>query len=241
MQPTIKLDSSRWQAAARELFQTSSRTCVDFTNGQALKVAVESVRQTEKANRAKIAQVLGQIASSVSFKQVSRGKNKGKMRTVRGPATVKQDSFAARILGKRFKETGKWGVKGDTMEERAANLIKARMRSATFIAAGWIAARNKLWSYVRQKPTGLTSTGGAKQLGKPKGNAKPANFAMTSKIQATIENAAFNTRPQPPSGKGDAMPVAKKGLQAALNVAAQDMIEELKRRLNPDFKRFNRK
>jgi hypothetical protein len=240
MKPTVNVVISEWQAASRQLFETSSRSCGDFTNGQALKVAIESVRQTDKANRTVIGHILGAVGRSVSFKLVSRGKNKGKMRTVKGKIQAKEDSFAARILGKRFKETGKWGVKGDTMEERVHNLILARTRSAGFIASGWIAARNVLWSVVKKKPAGTSSLSGVRQVGKPKGRAKPATFSLRSKIVSEIENSALmDHEGRTPAPGGNPMPVAQLGLQAALNVAAKDMIAELARRLNPDFRKVS--
>lgn len=241
MRPKISVEAKEFQAAAKALFETSSRTCVDFTNGQALKVAIESVRETDKANRAQIAAVLGATGQGVSFKQVSRGKNKGQMRTVRGKVEVREDSFAERILGKRFQLTGEWGVRGNTMAERVRNFIAARVRSAGFVAAGWIGARNVLWSQVKQKPAGLKSLAGATLKGKPKGTAVAARFSLKSKIVAIIENSAFDTDPKEPSKPGNAMPIAEKGLNAALKKAAEDMINELKRRLDPDFKKASAK
>lgn len=214
---------------------------VDFTNGQALKVALEAVRQTDKANRAQIAHTLGATAQGVGFKVVSRGKNKGAIRVQRGPIQTREDSFAERILAKRFQLTGRWGARGDNMAERVANFIQSRMRSAGFIAAGWIGARNAIWAHVRQKPAGMKSTAGARQIGKPKGTAIPARFSLNSKIVATVINSALNAQVKPPGNKGNPMPIGEKGLQAALNIAAADMIQELERRLNPDFKKASAK
>lgn len=240
MIPTIKIDSREWQAAARALFETSSRTCVDFTNGQALKVAIESTRQTEKANRIKIAYELGVIGRAVEKRISTRGKNKGKTKFKLGKFEVKQDSFAERILGSRFQKTGEWGVRGDTMDERAHNLIVGRQRAASFIASGWIAARNALWSIVKNKPAGTKSLGGAKQYGRPKGWARPAIFSLKSNIQSVIANTALQSNvSKPPATGGDPMPVATRGLQQAINSAAQDMLNELARRLDPDFKKVS--
>lgn len=240
MNPTISIDSREWQAAARQLFETSSRTCVDFTNGQALKVAVESVRQTHKANRSAIEYILGAVSRAVSFSTISRGKNKGKMRVKRGVLALREDSFAARILAKRFKETGQWGVKGDTMDERARNLIASRTRAAGFIASGWIGARNVLWSIVRKKPAGVTAMAGARQFGRPKGSAKPATFSLRSNIEAIIANTALQANiSKPPSPGGDPMPEAVHGLQAAMDVAAKDMLNTLAQRLDPDFRKVS--
>lgn len=237
MAPTITIDAREWQLAAKLLHETSSRTSVDFINGQALKVSVESVRQTEKANRAEIENTLGAVARSVSFSTISRGKRKGQMRVKRGLFEAREDSFAERILAKRFRETGKWGVKGETMQERIHNLIVGRTRAAGFIASGWIAARNILWSVVRKKPTRTTIIADARQYGRPKGTAQRAVFSLRSNIEASITNTALQSFvSKPPAPGGNPMPPAERGLQMALNVAARDMLGELERRLNPDFK-----
>lgn len=216
---------------------------VDFTNGQALKVAVEAVRQTEKANRSTIAWALGAIGNAVEFKmrkRDSKSGKKGSFRSVKSGLLVKEKSFAERILLKRFQETGQWGAKGETMEERVRNFIASRSRSAGFIASGWIGARNALWSFVKQKPAGVRTVANARQYGRAKGRAKPASFSLRSVITAVIENTALMAMMgKAPAPGGDPMPTAIKGLQAAINVAAQDMLAELARRLQPDFKRVS--
>lgn len=238
IRPHITLDTRGWMLAAQDLKETSSRSCADFINGQALKVAVEAIKQTKRSNAARIAQVLGEIGREVSFGTVSRGKNKGKTRTKRGNRIVAEGSLAERILGARFEQTGQWGVKGDTMVERARNLIASSVRSAAFIASGWIPAFRVLRSIVYDKPSGTTSSQGAKQYGKAKGSAKPARFSFAQKIECIIQNTALLTIGKPPSKGGDPMPVAKAGLQAALDTAARDMIETLAKRLKRDLKRF---
>lgn len=243
MKPSIDLDMREWTAAARQLKATSSRTCVDFTNGQALKVSIEAVRQTERANRTAIQWMLGAVGRAVAFKTRTRDTKrgaKGSTRVVRGNLLVKENSFAERILAKRFQLTGKWGVKGSTMEERVRNLINARTRSAAFIASGWIGARNMLFSLVKKKPAGMRSTADAKQYGRPKGSARPASFSLTNKIEAEIVNTALlSGQSNPPATGGNPMPVAQRGLRAALAISARDMLAELARRLQPDFKKFS--
>ena len=243
MKPTIRIDASGWQRAAQELFQTSSRTCVDFTNGQALKVSIESVRQTKKANAEELARKLGATGREVSFNVIKRGKNAGKTRVVRGRiTTANEETFAHRILIARRINTGKWGIKGDLLKDKVSNFIRARMASVSFISAGWLPARNRLFSIVRNK-TGIKTTGmfGAKKRGKDKGSAKPALFSLRSKIEAIIENTALLQKANPPAPGGDPMPVATQGLQKALDLAAKDMIETLQKRLEPDFRKFNGK
>lgn len=209
MNPTIDIDSRNWKAAANALFRTSSRSCVDFTNGQALKVAIESVRRTKKTQAAVIRKELNPV-------------------------------FVERILCKRFQKTRDWGVNGNTMAERVKNFIAARVRSAAFIASGWIPARKRLFSVVRQKPPGTSlSFAGSRQFGRDKGSAKPAtNGGLKSLIFAEISNTALLPQGRYPAPGGDPMPEARQGLRAALREATRDMIETLARRLNKDFKPF---
>lgn len=244
MIPTTTLDMREWTAAAMALKETSSRTAVDFINGQSLKVAIESVRQTEKANRSEISRVLGEIGRApdtekIRTRDTKRGR-KGSIIRVKGRRQVKEDSYAERILAKRFRETGKWGAKGETMEARVLNFIASKSRAAGFIASGWIGCRNALWTIVRQKAAGTRTIAGARQYGRAKGKARPATFSLRSIMSSEIENTALmSMMGDAPAPGGNPMPVAVKGLQAALNVAARDMINELARRLNPDFKKVS--
>lgn len=243
MNPTIGIDYSQWKQAARELYETSSRSCVDFPNGQALRVVIEAIRQTEKASKAEIERILGAVGRSVSFKAIKRGKNAGKTRVVRGGYVTKdQESFAHRILIARRVKTGKWGVKGESLNDKVSNFIRARVAAVNFIVAGWIPARNRLFSAVKNKAGIATTVAGVKQRGREKGSAKPAVFSLRSKIQVEIENRALmQFVKREPSTGGDPMPVAQRGLQKALNIAAADMMKKLAERLDPDFKKVSKR
>lgn len=246
MQPTIDVSLREWKQAANELFQTSNRSLVDYANGQALRTVIEAVRQTKRAMASKIAHELGQIGRAVSFKARSRNSKaglKGSFRVVRGEALLREHSLAERILGARFQKTGEWGVKGGTMAERARNLIASRMRSASFIASGWLPARRKLFSVVRQKPPGASpSFAGTRQYGRDKGSAKPAVWGgLRSLITAIVENTALLGQSQAPSKARDPRPVAEAGLAAALRIVAADMRETLAKRLQKDLGKFSAK
>ncbi len=213
----------------------------DFINGQALKVAIESVRQTQKADAARVRYALGEVARNVDIRKMSRGKNKGKFRVKRGASVVRQDSLAERILFARKAMTGDFGVKGNTMEEKIQRFIASRSRSAGFIASGWIPARNILFGWVKEKPGKARSLQGARQVGRAKGTATPATFRLKSVLTATIVNKALNAIVRPPSGRGDPDKVGIQGLQLAMNEAARDMAKELERRLEKDIKKVSAK
>jgi len=243
MKPTIRIDSREWQRAANELFQTSSRSCVDFTNGQALRVASWAIPETEKANRVKIEHIMG-ILSSTERRRGGRAGAKGWVRITK--RVMKENSFAERIVAKRFQETGSWfGLKGKTLAEKAKSLVAAKVRSVGFIKSGWIQAVRTLSGIVYKKPRGLTGRiADAKQYGQVKGYAIAATFGIKSKIQATIVNTALTTQGKFSTwhgGSGDPLPVAERGLQKSINRATADMIQTLEKRLQPDFKKFNGK
>jgi hypothetical protein len=241
MTPTIKLDATQWFAAARALQETSSRTAVDFINGQALRVATFAIKETAKADAAKIAYQLGAVARAVSFKSISRGKNAGKTKTSRGAFQfASAETLADRILTARKAATGSFGVRGNTLDEKANNLIRARTVSVNFIRAAWIPAIRQLASVIKKKPAKVASVGGVRQRGQVKGYSIPAMFRLARVITAEIGIKLFK-KPKAPEVAGDPIKVATPGLQKALNMAAKDMTEELARRLNPDFAKFSRK
>lgn len=243
MKPTMTLDPREWKKAANELFQTSSRSMVDFINGQSLKVASLALKGTKAATPAKIEAELGAIARRVDFKTLSRGKRKGQTVTRRGGYVMAgADTLAHRILGARKKLTGEFGVKGQTDDERAQNLIKSRVRAANFIRSGWIPVVQFFSSITKVKPPrASTSKFGAKQYGRPKGRGHRAKFSLFGRIEAAIENNALNAKVIPPSKRGHPYKVGVEGLQRALNDSARDMIETLRKRLEPDFKKVSSK
>lgn len=244
MRPTVTLDMTQWKAAANQLHQTSSRTLVDFTNGQALKVVSLALRNTRAADARRIERELGAVGPrAVSFRTITRGKRKGQTRTVLGDYTlVGEDTLGHRILIARRIKTGKWGVEGRSISDKVKNLIRARVASTNFIRAGWIPALDRLWSVVRQRPSRVSNIRhGARARGQRKGSATPAAFSLRSVIVATVENRAMRTVPKAPSGRGNAYRTAIQGLQQAMNEATVDMLAELARRLNPDLKRVSAK
>lgn len=238
MSPQLKIDVSQWRQAAAELFKTSSRELEDFINGQALKVSIEAIRNTEKANTAQIAHQLGQIGTSL--KEVKSRKT-GRIEKRRGTMIVKEDSYAERILATRKKLTGSWGFKAKTIEEAVRKFIARSVQTVAFIKSGWIPSRTALFRVVKKKPTNATRVADAKQHGKPKGYAIPARFSWTKAVQSIIANTALKDDGLPPSRTHNPMPVAEAGLSKAMQIARLDMMNELARRLQPGFNRASAK
>ena len=239
MRATITLDASRWKAAAIALKRESSRSIVDFTNGQALFVASNAIKFTKKAIRQSIERQLGVVSSREKLRGGTAGA-KGWVRITK--RTLREDSYAARIVAARFRKTGRWMIRGATLEEKAINLIAAKVRSVAFIRSGWIAAVKLLSAIVYKKPRLLR--GAIAEIGQtknPKGWVRPATFSLNGIIECVIANTALISESKYSTWhgkKGNPIPIAKAGLRQALDFAAANMEKELARRLKEDLSRF---
>jgi hypothetical protein len=231
VKPTFEIDMTDWKKAANDLKngKGEKRTYTDFINGQTLAVVTEAVKLTEQADRAQIAYMLGQVGTQV--RTISKGKRAGRL--VRGKSILRDDlenTVAARILTKRFNTTGEWLAEGKTLADRVRRFIGKRIQSVSYIRSGWIPARNKLFSVVRQKPANAKSFAGGRLFKTFSGGAKEARSTLgliTCEAKNSIEGKPDQTR---------ADEVAVKGLQRALDVAAQSMINKLAERMKRDFR-----
>lgn len=238
----MTLDTRQWQTAARQLFETDKRTCVDFINGQALRVASFAIEETDRADAALVAATLGQISSHAKVATTNKRGRVVFRREKRRIAADVANTLAARLVGRLWDKSGFSAkqaarLEGKSLVEQVRIFIGWRVRRAGFIASGWIPAIKKLSSVVYEKPKDITSRKGAAQYKQAKGSARPATFSMTKVITAIAENTALKTASE--LGGGDPMPVAKEGLQKALNKAARDMMLKLAQRRQRDFDKVN--
>lgn len=239
MNPTIRVDTSEWQRAAKELSAESKRTLPEFLNGQMMFVLDRAIKMTRKANAARIEYQMGQVATGI--RTIKRGARKGQMakgkRIIRSDAT---NSLAWRIYWKVRKETGRSplpdykSLRGKSDPETIVRaMIAHKVKSVAMLAAGWLKAFNTLRPLVKGKKPQTPSAktfGSGKKLG---GWIKPAVWRIGT-IEVTAANEALGYRPLYRAwfgGGGNPMKVASDGLQSALNASAQDMIAELAKRL----------
>jgi hypothetical protein len=110
------------------------------------------------------------------------------------------------------------------------NFISRRVASANYIRSGWILARNKLFSAVRNKPANATSFAGGRIYKTFTGGAKPARFTLS-----VISCEAVNSIEGDPK-QTVATETAVKGLQKALDIVARSMVEKLAERMKRDFR-----
>lgn len=246
MIPTIQVDTSEWQRAARELFATSKRTLPDFINGQMMFVLLKSMDLTKKADKAKIERQMGQVGWNE--KVLTRGRNKGKTkRTDRKIASDVRNTLGWRLYWKAYRENGnqdplplrkKYMGKGDE-QTIVRRMIAHKMSSIAMLSAGWLKAYNLVRVLVKKLPPGAQDKtrkkfGSAKNLG---GSLKPATWRL-GLIEATASNDAVGYKPTYRAwfgGPGKPMAIASSGLKAALAVSAKDMIDTLAKRLKQDM------
>lgn len=211
--------------AAELCVQHSERTYPQFINGQSLAVAARAIRETERANAQQIA---AQLAKDVSVKTRVSTKTGKEKRTYR--YKVDENTLAARIINARLVARGETPIWGKELAKAARRLIGARLKAVSFIRSGWIYAVKTLAASV-----GYASARGdsARMTGQPKGYARPARTAISSAVTCEIANTALLQDERTP------MPVAVRGLDAALRFVSRDMLDHLAKKLQPVFKQFS--
>lgn len=234
MIPSIKVNLTQFNATLRRAVQESSRTAPDVINGHALGVASKAIELTEKANKDQIARILGQTGTQLNY--TKRG-DRLKKRS-RGKAILEEDSFAARIVNARRREFAgpDYMLWGNALEEAARKLISSRMRSIAFIKSGWVWALRDLASVVR----GRSKTNPDRQArasGARKGRAQPARSG--SVVKAIIENTALIASGGKFQSKGshNPMPIAERGLNAALRSEEAQLEKHLRDKMTGAMKR----
>ena len=237
MNPTLRIDSREWQAAARKLFDSETKKSLsEFLNGQALFVASQAVKLTEKADRRRIEHQMGVITSKEKLRGGAAGA-KGWVRiTKRQFGQTVADTLGGRILLKRHAATGRWGYKGKTLADKVRAMVAAKVRSVGFIRSGWIWAVRDLSAFVYGGPrlANAREAGGAK-----KGYAIPARLTWADGTHVEIGSTSLGpvNRSHWHGAKGNPLPIAEAGLQAALKMGERDMLMHLEKRIQKAARR----
>lgn len=207
--------------AAEQAVAHSERTYPQFINGQALSVALRAVKQTKKADASRIVYALvGNVRTKV---RVSRKTGK---RVATRQYDVAEESLAARIVNARLVERGEKPIFGKELVKAVKRMIGARLRAVAFIRSGWIYAIRTLSATVGYSARPASGEA-ARMRGQAKGYARPARSVLSGTVAAEIGNTALIHEQRNP------MPVAQRGLELALRETARDMMEHLRKKLQP--------
>lgn len=238
---TATVNSTAWNKALRNLFGAQTkRNLQDFTNGQALAMASRTFKLTKVVDKERIAADLEKGVSHVDVRIIKhrRGKRAGTTSIKAGRKWYSDNSMIIRLLGKRMRETGSFGVRGadDTDIQAAARKLHGlRKASAGFIRSGWIPAVRMLATKIYRNPSLSTTMMGTKIMGQAKGGAKPATFTWNVPTVAQIWNTALIVSKDGKSS--DPVQVASAALDEAFGIQAADMANHLKKVMDAEIRR----
>jgi hypothetical protein len=125
------------------------------------------------------------------------------------------------------------GFYGRQMERAIREVLGARYRSIAFLKSCWLPAVKTLAPLVKDKSGVPSLDSSARQVGRVKGEAKPA-LAQTNPT-ATIVNLATARRDE----KGALLKFGGPALRQALMEEEASTRDEIERRSRPDADRFN--
>jgi hypothetical protein len=206
----ITVDTRDFDKAYNQYVALSKKMPADICNKTAYEVAKLSVARTKTTPKEQIAAEL-----SVSGK---------------GGAPL-----AALIVNAKRGKQGKKGLNGIAMAKAVATLIKRRMRTSKFIAAGWLAAVKAIAPHVSGKK-GVTPSGKTKAK---LGGAKAAKQQSDNKAETSIWNNVFGGKGK--NSKPDRVTqIEKEGLQRAIQEKTADMYVYINRKLAEAARAFNR-
>ena len=231
MKVTMTMNAAKFNQVLAQVNAASSRSYPKFLNGQALRLASYAIHNTKKADANKIAWQLGQ--TDRRFTNLRTG---GKLKT---PKRIYGNSEASlglyRIVNWRRKRSNKPAISGEKMSVVARKLRARALKSVGYIASGWIYSVKELSRMVGYEDRVAATKSPARMTGKTKGYVIPATFAINSKVNCTIANLALIEESSARTGrrKGNPMPIAERGLAIARQLTANNMMEHLRKKLQP--------
>lgn len=242
-------DQRLFDKTLEEYQKVSSRTFAEIINTKAYYVARKALWFTRKAEVGVIKSQLGTIHRStktVKYKGLFGGKMRRRVTTYRMDLTPgrsyedKVAPLAVLLVQAKAREAGRpspWAGKSrsagaSAMAAAVRNLIVARIRSISFLKAGWLPSI-KVFESLAEKSAPLPAKD-ARQYGQAKGRGIPAKWGFSPR--AVIENYARTIK----DPRFDAL--EKHGapaLQRAFDDEAASMWEYIKRKMDPDAAKFN--
>lgn len=229
MSVDLACDWEAFNKSAERLLEHTSRTMPEFANGQMLRCASFAQDFTQKANADAIAQLLGQVGTTVV-----RSRKTGAFKKGRRIFSAEENSFAARIINSRLKKLGQALLWGQALADAVRKMINARIRSAAFILSGWNTAIATLAAVAGYKNGKRSSK--SRKITPGIGWAEPAKFTLSGPVVCTIANTALiEQSKRDPERHSNPMPVAERGLQLGLRATTADMDQHYAEKFQPIF------
>ena len=227
MASTVKMDMRELNSALKDYMKVSQKSLAEVVNQKAFFIARGAVRLSDRASSEMIATELGKNGTTVRL--VVTGKNAGRFKKT--GFTIRNSSLAEKILRARIHAKG--GVQPSKADFLATvkRFIMARVKSAAFIAAGWIPS-------IKYFEARVKSRGGAPPMdrsvklkaSKPLGGAEAAKPGWN--VRAILWNSAIARH----SKNGDAAlsKVGGEALRKSVAAEVKSMREHVAKKLQED-------
>jgi hypothetical protein len=211
MSDTFLWSQDVFNQTLKEYIKNSSRTTVSAINTKAYFVALGALRNTPVASKEDIKAIAG------------------------------MGKFPARLVNWQRKRAGLKPLgPGPEMGDAIKKMIAAKLKSRSFLKAGWIPAIKILDASIEAKwRRGAPAKGFVQAVGQPKGSAKPA--AGVGKVVAMIVNDVGATGPNAAQNSDALERYGGPALQKAFIQEVASMKTYLEQRMKPDADRFNAK
>jgi hypothetical protein len=224
-------DQKKFDETLDAYARVSSRTHQEIVNTKAYYVARKALWLTPKADSYKMKQQLGGIVTAK--RENKRGKlvKRRELQLVMGTAIPAP--LVSLIINARRGRAGEKGLYGKPMETAGRELLGSRARSIAFIKSGWLGPIRDIAPFVKDKKEASPMDAASKQVGRPKGEGKPATQNVNPR--AEIVNLASARR----DSRQALIKYGEPALRQALMEEDSSMNEYIERKMAPATQEFN--
>lgn len=224
-------DQRQFDRTLREYMNVNTkRTLPQIVNTKAYYIWRKALWFTQKADVHRMKAQLGQFVSVNRIGKSGKVVKKREVVLTKGEGT--NAPLAALIINARRGKRGDPGLYGSRMARAIREMLSARFKSAAFIKSGFIQGIKDLEPFA-DKSGRPPIDNAAKQLGRPKGDAKPAKPGW--RLIAQMVNNASAQR----DTKGALLKYGGRGLDRAFKDETASMREYIERKMKPDAAKFN--
>ena len=233
MTPEITITNMpEFQAVMAEAIKHSSRALPVVLNGHAIGIASKAIKMTKRADPSKIEWELGVVGHELRKRKSGKLSISRKGKLQKGRVILHEKQSLAYRLQARYDALSGKKYSTEVRLKRARNLINRRKKAVGFIASGWIYALRELNLKIKGKARGGKVPGWSKRS---KGGAEAAKTDKNLRSEASIWSTSLNVE------RGNPMPTAVAGLNAALAGETESMVQHLRERYGVIFRRFSAK
>jgi hypothetical protein len=230
LSPSIRIDTTKLNAAIREYMSFTKKDLAEVINTKAFFIALKALQYTPAAKQARIQ---AELYRTVPAKVIKR--RYGRV-SAKGAPPVR---LIYLIVNARQRQAGRKGLKGSAMAEAAQKIIGARMASVGFEKAGWVWALRDLAPFV-PSATRYAQRHDIRLSSTPLGLGIGAQPGLN--IGALIANRAFPRRRKQTKGLNVVRleSIMRNSLQRAVDEEAASTVAYIQRKFDERAKEVGR-